>query len=133
MNNFQRLAIEYDGIYGTINEYTSDASLMNYLFKLKEAIAEANYDAIMYTLSGIDKWYDENIGYISSNGFAFNLKSHQKNMRLIKEILSGLKADECVLTTPTGIDVPKTDPVIFTSHKSDDKKYGDALELFITG
>lgn len=54
-------------------------------------------------------------------------------MRLIKEILSGLKADECVITTPTGIDVPKTDPVIFTSHKSDDKKYGDALELFITG
>lgn len=133
MNNFQRLAIEYDGIYGTINEYTSDASLINYLFKLKEAIAEANYDAIMYTLSGIDKWYDENIGYISSNGFALNFKSHQKNMRLIKEILSGLKADECVPTTPTGIDVPKTDPVIFISHKSDDKKYGDALERFITG
>lgn len=80
MNNFQRLAIEYDGIYGTINEYTSDASLMNYLFKLKEAIAEANYDAIMYTLSGIYKWYDENIGYISSNGFAFNLKSHQRKI-----------------------------------------------------
>lgn len=133
MNNFQRLAIEYDGIYGTIYEYTSDASLMNYLFKLKEAIAEANYDTIIYTLSGIDKWYDENIGYISSKGLALNFKSHQKNMRLIKEILSGLKADECVPTTPTGIDVPKTDPVIFISHKSDDKKYGDALERFITG
>lgn len=133
MNSFQRLAIEYDGIYGTINDYTSDASLMNYLSKLKDAIAEANYDAIMYTLSGIDKWYDENIFYISSNGLAFNFKSHQKNMRLIKEILSGLKADECVPTTPTGIDVPKTDPVIFISHKSDDKKYGDALERFITG
>lgn len=106
---------------------------MNYLFKLKEAIAEANYDAIIYTLSGIDKWYDENIGSISSNVFAFNLESHQKNMRLIKEILSGLKADECVPNTPTGIDVPKTDPVIFISHKSDDKKYGDALERFITG
>lgn len=133
MNNFQRLAIEYDGIYGTMKNYSSDANLMNYLSKLKDAIAEANYDAIIYTLSGIDKWYDENIGYISSNGLAFNFKLHQKNMRLIKEILSGLEADECVPTTPTGIDVPKTDPVIFISHKSDDKKYGDALERFITG
>mgnify|MGYP000031520200 CR=1 FL=1 len=133
MNNFQRLAIEYDGILGTINDYTSDASLMNYLFKLKEAIAEANYDTIIYTLSGIDKWYDENIGSISSNVFAFNLESHQKNMRLIKEILSGLKKDECVPTAPAIIDAKKADTVIFISHKSDDKKYGDALRNFIIG
>lgn len=133
MNNFQRLAIEYDGIFGTINDYTSDASLMNYLFKLKEAIAEANYDTIIYTLSGIDKWYDENIGSISSNVFAFNLESHRKNMRLIKEILSGLKKDECVPTAPAIIDAKKADTVIFISHKSDDKKYGDALRNFIIG
>lgn len=133
MNNFQRLAIEYDGIFGTINDYTSDASLMNYLFKLKEAIAEANYDTIIYTLSGIDKWYDENIGSISSNVFTFNLESHRKNMRLIKEILSGLKKDECVPTAPAIIDAKKADTVIFISHKSDDKKYGDALRNFIIG
>lgn len=133
MNNFQRLSVEYDGIYGTIDKYTSDANLMNYLFKLKEAIANADYDTIMYTLSSIDKWYDENIGAISSNRYVCNLASHQKNMRLIKEILSGLKEDECVSTTPAGIDTIKTDPVIFISHKSDDKKYGDALERFITG
>lgn len=133
MNNFQRLSVEYDGIYGTIDKYTSDANLMNYLFKLKEAIANADYDTIMYTLSNIDKWYDENIGAISSNRYARNPASHQKNMRLIKEILSGLKEDECVSTTPAGIDTIKTDPVIFISHKSDDKKYGDALERFITG
>lgn len=54
MNNFQRLSVEYDGIYGTIDKYTSDANLMNYLFKLKEAIANADYDTIMYTLSNID-------------------------------------------------------------------------------
>ena len=74
MNNFQRLSIEYDGIYGTIHDYTSDSNLMNYLLKLKEAIVEVNYDTIMYTLSGIDKWYDENIGAISSNKYVFNLE-----------------------------------------------------------
>lgn len=83
MNNFQRLSLEYDGIYGTLNRYTSDANLMNYLSKLKEGIADADYDTIIYTLSGIDKWYDENIADISSNEFVFNLVSHQKNMRLI--------------------------------------------------
>ena len=133
MNNFQRLSIEYDGIYGTIDKYTSDANLMNYLFKLKEAIANADYDTIMYTLSNIDRWYAENIGAISSNRYVCNLASHQKNMRLIKEILSGLRKDECVPTTPADRDAPKTAPVIFISHKSDDKKYGDALEQFITG
>lgn len=25
MNNFQRLSLEYDGIYGTLDRYTSDA------------------------------------------------------------------------------------------------------------
>ena len=104
MNDFQRLSIEYDGIYGTIHNYTSDSNLMNYLLKMKEAIVEANYDTIMYTLSGIDKWYDENIGAISSNQYVFNLESHQKNMQLIKEILSGLKKDECVPTTSAIID-----------------------------
>lgn len=133
MNNFQRLSVEYDGIYGTIDDYTSDANLMNYLFKLKEAISDADYDTIMYTLSAIDKWYDENIRAISSNVYVCNLASHQKNMQLIKEILSSLSADECVSTTHVGIGTSKTDPVIFISHKSDDKKYGDALERFITG
>ena len=133
MNNFQRLSLEYDGIYGTLDECTSDANLMNYLSKLKKAIADADYDTIMYTLSGVDKWYDENIADISSSEFVFNLASHQKNMQLIKEILSSLKAEECVPTTNTGIDISKTDTVIFISHKSDDKKYGDALERFITG
>ena len=127
MNNFQRLAIEYDGIYGMIDKYTSDSKLMNYLSKLKEAIVEANYNTIIYTLSGIDKWYDENIGAIASNEYVFNPESHKKNMKLIKEILSELKEDECVSNIDPGIDASKTDTLIFISHKSDDKKYGDAL------
>lgn len=133
MNFFQRLAIECDGICGTIDEYTDDPKVMNYLSKLQEAVAEANYDTIMYTLSSIDKWYEENIGAISLNEYVFNLKSHQKNMQLIKEILSGLKKDECVPTAPAIIDAKKADTVIFISHKSDDKKYGDALRNFIIG
>lgn len=133
MNSFQRLSVEYDGIYGTIEEYTSEANLMNYLSKLKTAIAEANYDTIVYTLSGIDKWYDKNINAIASNEFVYNFPSHKKNMQLIKEILSKLKEDECVITTSAAIDTSKTDAAVFISHKSDDKKYGDAIRNFISG
>lgn len=133
MNNFQVLSVEYDGIYGTLAEYTSEANLKNYLLKLREAIVKADYDMIMYTLSSIDKWYDENIKAIASNKYVFNVAAHRKNMKLIKEILSQLKENECIPTIPTEIDTSKTDTVIFISHKSDDRKYGDALERFITG
>ena len=134
MNNYQRLSLEYNGIYGIIKKYTSDSIVMNYLDKLKVAIEDADYDAIIYTLSGIDKWYNENMGAISSSNYVFNLASHQKNQTLIKEILSELKKEECVSTHSTsGNGSSEDETIIFISHKSDDKKYGDALERFITG
>lgn len=134
MNNFKKLILEYDGIRGTINEYTRDANIMNYLKKLKISMEQGDYDAIMYSLSEIDKWYDANIGNISSNDYVFNLKSHQKNMHLIKDILAKLTVEECVMADPTpSKDDHNAEAAIFISHKSDDKKYGDAIEQFITG
>lgn len=134
MNNYQRLSLEYNGIYGIIKKYTSDSIVMNYLDKLKVAIEDADYDAIIYTLSGIDKWYNENMDAISSSNYVFNLASHQKNRTLIKEFLSELKKEECVSTHSTSGNASSEDEtIIFISHKSDDKKYGDALEQFLTG
>lgn len=134
MNNYQRLSLEYDGIYGTIKKYTSDSIIMNYLDKLKVSIKNVDYDAIIYTLSNIDSWYDENIGDISSDEYVFNLTSQQKNRSLIKEILSKLKKEECVSAHSTSCNsLYEDETIIFISHKSDDKKYGDALERFLTG
>lgn len=132
MNAFQKLSLEYDGIYGTIDEYTDDANIMNYLAKLKAAIDQADYEIIRYSLSELDKWYDRNISEISSNEYVFNLESHRRNMQLIKEILSDLTRDQCLPPNRTGRGT-ETDTVVFLSHKSDDKKYGDALERFLTG
>lgn len=132
MDTLKKLSLEYDGIYGTIQDYTSDANIMNYLTKLKESIDSGDYDAIMYSLSGIDEWYDENIYNISSNIYVVNLESHQKNMKLIKDIRSQL-AEEGMLHARAPISSAAEEPVIFISHKSDDQKYGDALEKFISG
>lgn len=134
MNNFQKLSIEYNGIRGTINEYTDDSFVMNHLNKLKESIENANYDVIEYTLSEIDKWYDKNIAAILSDNYVFNQASHQRNSKLIKEILSELKEEECISAHSTARDSSSENKtIIFISHKSDDKKYGDALERFLTG
>lgn len=132
MNAFKRLQLEYDGIYGIINKYTSDPYIINYLNKLKAAIDEPDYDALMYSLSAIDKWYDDNIYEISRNEFVFNFDSHQKNMQLIKEILSEISEQDCIASAHK-MEERTEDTVIFLSHKSEDKKYADALERFITG
>ena len=96
MNAFKRLQLEYDGIYGIIHKYTSDPYIINYLNKLKAAIDAPDYDALMYSLSAIDKWYDDNIYAISHNEFVFNFDSHQKNMQLIKEILSEISEQDFI-------------------------------------
>lgn len=43
MNGFKLLTIEYNGIYGIIDDYTSDSKVMNYLLKLKEGIDNLDY------------------------------------------------------------------------------------------
>ena len=50
MNGFKLLTIEYDGIYGIINDYTSDSKVINYLLKLKEGIDNLDYDVVVYSL-----------------------------------------------------------------------------------
>lgn len=132
MNAYKRLQLEYDGIYGTIKKYTSESYIMNYLSKLKSAIDEPDYDTLMYSLSAIDKWYDNNIHEIAQNRWVFNFDSHKKNMQLIKEILAEISEQDCT-DTPQKIEERTEDTVIFLSHKSEDKKYADALERFITG
>lgn len=136
MNAFQRLKIEYDGIFGTIKEYTSDPSIMNYLIKLKKAIESADYETICYSLSELDAWYDANIHEILSNQYVFNPETYKKHMALIKDIISNLNPEDCLSPDPTTTresDIPRDEKIIFVSHKSDDKKYGDALRDFIVG
>ena len=99
MNAYKRLQLEYDGIYGTIKKYTSESYIMNYLSKLKSAIDEPDYDTLMYSLSAIDKWYDNNIHEIAQNRWVFNFDSHKKNMQLIKEILAEISEQDCTDTS----------------------------------
>lgn len=48
MNGFKLLTIEYNGIYGIIDDYTSDSKIMNYLLKLKEGIKFQNSEVFSF-------------------------------------------------------------------------------------
>ena len=133
MNGLKQLQIEYDGICGTIDDYTSDSNVMNYLAKLKEGIDELDYDSVVYSLNEIIQWYDKNINKIRSNEYVINFDSHKKNHELLKQIYETLQPEDFVPSTldTTMIGTGKT--LIFLSHRSSDKKYGHALRNFLVG
>lgn len=133
MNSLKILQLEYDGIYGTIKKYTSDPNIMNYLSKLKKGIEEKDYEIVRYSLEEIIDWYDQNITLIATNSYVFNVDSHYKNKARLKEIHAILNPDDFKITEMNLIESPKKEKIIFLSHKSNDKKYGDALRDFIIG
>ena len=96
------------------------------------AIDEGDFEAIKYSLSEVDKWYDQNINMIATNQYVYNLSSHQKNMQLVKDILAHISIND-IEKINQNPNQECSSKVIFISHKSDDKKYGDALRDFIIG
>lgn len=57
-------------------------------------------------------------------------------MQVIKEIIENLTSEDCLSAIQADAHKyvePKDDKIIFISHKSDDKKYGNALRDFIVG
>lgn len=132
--SLRELRIEFNGIKNIIVDYTSDGNIINYLDQLDKAIISCDIDSINYCLSGIFKWYNKNISQIHSNQFVYNIDSHDENLTKIENFKKDfekyknmpMKVADTVSTSAEG-------PLIFLSHKSDDKKYADALEHFIIG
>lgn len=136
MDAFERLQVEYDNINGTIRSYTQESIITNLLNQLRKGIDERNLDIIQYCLKGINDWYTRRINDIYGNRYStiHENVTHRLNKELIEElykemsnyVMSPIKDKE------TSEEL-KQSPIIFLSHKSDDKKYGDALRNFITG
>lgn len=132
--NFRELKLEYEGIKNTIDDYTSDANITNYLTQLGDGIASGDIPKIKYCLDAILNWYQKNISKIHSNRYVFNGDSHDENFEKIKRFQKAFEnaTGDCLMNE-NNREANKSDPIIFLSHKSDDKKYADALEKFITG
>jgi hypothetical protein len=127
----KKLKLEYGGIKATISKYTTDGNITNYLNELEFAISSVDLDSMKYCLSGIDKWYRQNITSIHGNGFCLNKDSHNENQKKVahfKEVFEGFNSSDIIQSVEIK---SRNEPLIFLSHKSDDKKYGDAIRNFI--
>jgi hypothetical protein len=85
MTRIQELEIEYDGMLGTIKQYSCDPYVLSYLDKLKSAIQEEHLDMIKIMIYKLNEWYEENMFDIETNRWVINLDSHYKTQRLLKE------------------------------------------------
>lgn len=136
-----RLELEYEGIRNLIRRYTSEALITNYFSKLKQAMDEGNSKNLKYCLSEINRWFQNNISEMQRID-EYGYPSYVDAMQKIKELNDAIQIipDEYVIQTKTKISDKQTnsqnkknEPIIFISHSSSDKKYGDALRKFIIG
>ena len=87
MTKVKELEIEYDGMLGTIIQYSCDPYVVSYLDKLKEAILNEEIEMIKIMISKLNEWYEENIVDIETNRWVVNVDSHHKTQRLIKKFM----------------------------------------------
>jgi len=87
MTALQELAIEYDGMLGTIQQYSCDPYVISYLNKLKSAIQAEDFEMIKIMINKLNEWYEENIVAIEENRWVINVDSHHKTQRLLQKFL----------------------------------------------
>lgn len=134
MDAYKKLKLEIEGIKNVIEQYSSDGNIGNYIRGLQKGLETDEVENVLYYLNEVCIWYKNNISRIHSNKYVFNPEEHDRNKKLLEEIREELenydfseinkKSEE-----KNNVKVPK----IFLSHRSSDKKYGDALEKLIIG
>ena len=87
MTKLQELEIEYDGMFGTIKQYSCDPYVISYLDRLKNAIQNKEIEMIKIMIFKLNEWYNENTIDIETNRWVINLDSHHKTRKLIKEFM----------------------------------------------
>jgi len=85
MTKLQELEIEYEGMLGTIKQYSCDPYVISYLNQLKQAIQSESIDMIRIMILKLNQWYEENIFDIETNRWVINVDSHRKTQKLLQE------------------------------------------------
>ncbi len=132
INSADKLKYEFPGIRKVLEGYTDSGFVCNFLNGLEQGIKTSDKSKIKYFLLEIKKWYDKNWTKISNNEYVYNLDEHERNWFLIQEVLAGIDDCDLIETEDISLSGKSSEPVIFLSHRSTDKKYGDALEKLIT-
>lgn len=132
INSFCKLRFEFQGIKTVIAEYTDSGFVNNFLDGLDQGINTKDKVKVKYFLKELLNWYEKNWTEICNNEYVHNLDEHERNKQLIREIYEGIEDSD--FSQCNGIDEFERlmEPIILLSHRSSDKKYGDALEKLLS-
>lgn len=133
MDLLKRLSLEYNRIYDVLIG-VADKANKNYLCKLEQGIENKDIDVIKYTLGKLYIWLKNNLNECCNITIFDDPNEYIECLDIIRNFHDGLMNYKIPVTMqPKNISQSKEIPYIFLSHKSDEKKYGDALRNFITG
>lgn len=131
---YMKLQYEFHGIKAVMTEYTDSGVVINFLAGLEQGIKSKDKKKIKYYLSEIKNWYEQNWNDIEHNDYVYNLDEHKRNIEIINDVLDGIEnCDFTAINASEVIDNKLVTPIILISHRSTDKKYGDALEKLFSG
>lgn len=132
INAYNKLKYEFSGIRAVVEEYTDSGFVINFLNGLEQGINFNDKAKVKYYLRELLNWYEKNWTNICNNEYVNNIDEHERNKQLIKEICEGI--DDCDFLKNDEVHEcnPSVEPLILLSHRSTDKKYGDAIEKLLS-
>lgn len=130
-----QLKIEVGSFKSTALTWDKKGNICNYFEQLEQALNNDNIKSIKVCLRLIDEWYNQTIDRIVNAQLCPHKNEHKNNAAKIKVFLDkiSLIPDNFIFQNEKGEHKNTSSPIIFISHSSSDKKYGDALRNFIIG
>lgn len=134
METIEQFKIDFPGIRATITKYTHDGFIKNILDQIEASMIARNSSAFQYCLNNLNIWYRDNIDLILANSFVGNKKEHAICFGKLMDYINKLSSYEFPVVIEASVELANNEPsLIFISHRSTDKKYGDALERLLIG
>ncbi len=131
INAYSKLKYEVSGIRAVVEEYTDSGFVINFFNGLEQGINANDKVKVKYYLQELINWYEKSWTDICNNEYVNNLDEHERNKQLIREIFEGI--DDCDFGEgDVNVFNQSAEPIILLSHRSTDKKYGDAIEKLLS-
>ena len=126
---YKKLQYEFLGIKSVIMEYSDSGVVNNFLVGLEHGITKKDKNEIKYFLLEIKEWYEKTWNDIENDRYVTNFNEHERTLSIVNEVLDNIDNSDLSKTDLVEVHTAcDTDPIILLSHRSTDKKYGDALE-----
>lgn len=130
-----QLKLEIGSFKSTALDWSQEGNIGNYLDQLDSSLKDYDIKSIKYCLKQIQEWYRVNLPEIINALYYTNKPDHETNSKKIDQFVLKFETipDNCIFQNEEGGIKKTSSPIIFISHSSSDKKYGDALRNFIIG